>query len=81
MSPFDQKDYLGEPVIINRGYQLCALLTACEATVSSLQHIGTGSYRDRVESSLATTLELAESIASDLLSALEKLKPTKGAKS
>lgn len=73
--PFDAVDYLGEPVIIQRAYQLCGLLTVCEQAASSLDNIGDGPYRDKVTSSLSNTLELAESLASDLLTALEQARP------
>lgn len=73
--PFTKTDYLGEPVIIKRGYQLCALLTICEQAASSLDNVGDGKYRDRAASSLSNTLELAEEIASELLVALEQARP------
>jgi hypothetical protein len=75
MSAFTEVDYLGEPVIMNRGYQLRALLTVCERAASSLSNVGDGRYRDAVTDSLGTTLELAESIASDLVSALDEVRP------
>ena len=74
-NPFSTVNHLGEPIIIMRGYQLCALLTVCERAASSLDNIGDGPYRDKVTGSLSNTLELAESIASDLLTALEQLQP------
>lgn len=76
-SSFDAVDYLGEPTIIQRGYQLCALLTTCELAASNLENVGDGPYRNKVTSSLASTLELAESIASDLLVALERARPAR----
>ncbi len=72
---FSAVDYLGEPVIIKRGYQLCALLKVCEQVASSLENIGDGPYRDRITSSLSNTMELAEDIASELLIALERVAP------
>ncbi|MHA6686365.1 hypothetical protein [Mesorhizobium sp. A556] len=75
MSAFTAVDYLGEPEILNRGYQLRALLTVCERAAASLSNVGDGKYRDAVTDSLGTTLELAENIASDLVSALEDARP------
>ncbi|MHA6686895.1 hypothetical protein [Mesorhizobium sp. A556] len=75
MSAFTAADYLGEPVIINRGYQLCALLTVCEQAARSLDNVGDGKYRDNVTSSLASVMELAESIASEMTVALEQARP------
>ncbi|KQZ19328.1 hypothetical protein ASD50_07530 [Mesorhizobium sp. Root552] len=81
MSPFASKDYLGEPIIINKGHQLCALLKVCERTLRALDNVGAGPYRDSVESALCNTMELAEDLAADLLSALETVQPREGAKS
>lgn len=75
MTAFTEVDYLGDPVIITRSYQLRALLTVCERAAASLSNVGDGKYRDAVTDSLGTTLELAESIASDLADALEELRP------
>lgn len=74
-SPYDAVDYLGEPVIIKRGYQLCALLTMCSQAALSLDNVGDGKYRDRVTSSIANTLELAEEIAGELLVGIERARP------
>lgn len=70
--PFANVDYLGEPVIISRGYQLCALLKVCERAASSLENVGDGPYRDSITRSLTATMELAESVAFELLIALEQ---------
>lgn len=75
MTAFTEVDHLGDPVIINRGYQLCSLLTVCEQVARSLDNIGDGNYRDTVTSSLASVMELAESIAGDMLVALEQARP------
>lgn len=74
-STFSAVDCLGEPVIVKRGYQLCALLKVCEQVASSLENVGDGPYRDRITSSLSSTMELAEDIASELLIALERVAP------
>ncbi len=71
---FANVDYLGEPVIISRGYQLCALLKVCELAASSLENVGEGPYRDSITRNLSTAMELAEGIASELLIALEQAK-------
>jgi len=68
-------DYLGEPIIIQRSYQLCALLAVCEQAARSLDNVGDGPYRDKLTGSLSNVMELAESIASDLLVALERAQP------
>lgn len=68
-------DYLGEPIIIQRGYQLCALLAVCEQAARSLDNVGDGPYRDKLTDSLSNVMELAENIASDLLVALERAQP------
>lgn len=75
VNPFATIDYLGEPIVIKRGYQLCGLLMVCEQAASSLDDIGDGPYRDKVTSSLSNTLELAAEIAGDLLVALELAQP------
>lgn len=75
--PYAKTDYLGEPIIIKRGYQLCALLTVCEEVVSSLENVSDGKYRDRVTSNLSNTLELAEEIATDLLVAIVQCRPAR----
>ena len=74
-NPSQVVNRFGEPVVIERGYQLCALLTVCEHAARHLDNVGDGTYRDRVTSSLSSTLELAENIASDLLVALEQAQP------
>jgi hypothetical protein len=74
-NPFEATDYLGGPVIVSRGYQLRALLAVCERAASSLNDVGDGPYRENIVSSLGTTLELAESVAADLLEALEWAAP------
>lgn len=73
--PFAAVDYLGEPVIINRGHQLCGLLTVCERAAASLDNVAPGPYHDKVISSLGQALELADDIAAELLSALEEARP------
>lgn len=75
--PFAAVDYLGTPVIINRAYQLRALLTVCERAAASLSNVGNGKYRDAVTDSLGSTLELAESIASELADIVEQARPVR----
>jgi hypothetical protein len=70
-------DYLGTPVIIKRGYQLCALLTVCQQAASSLENVGDGKYRDKITASLANALELAEELADELHTAVEKARPVR----
>jgi hypothetical protein len=53
MNAFAEIDYLGEPVITSRGYQLCALLAVCEQAARSLDNVADGDYRDSITSSLA----------------------------
>jgi hypothetical protein len=76
-APYDKIDYLGEPVILTRGHQLCGLLTVCERAVASLDSVGSGPYRDKVMSGLGQALELADDIAAELLIALEEARPAR----
>lgn len=77
-APYTKLDYLGEPVILNRGYHLCGLLTVCERAVASLDAVGDGKYRDSVLSGLGQALELAGDIAEELRSAIEEMQPVGG---
>ena len=76
-TPYDKLDYLGEPVILNRGHQLRGLLTVCERAVASLDSVGEGKYRDKVLSGLVQALELADEIAEEMRSALEDAQPVR----
>ena len=76
-APYDKLDYLGEPVILNCGHQLCGLLTVCERAVASLDNVGPGPYRDKVLSGLGQALELADEIAEEMRSALEDAQPVR----
>lgn len=78
MSPFDKKDYLGEPLIIGKGYKLSALLRVCERAAKSLENVGDGNYREQVTSALSLTMELADDLATELLTALEEVQPREG---
>ncbi|KQZ20304.1 hypothetical protein ASD50_21675 [Mesorhizobium sp. Root552] len=78
MNPFDQKDYLGEPLIIGKGYKLSALLRVCERAARSLENVGDGNYREQVTGALSLTMELADDLACELLSALEDVQPRQG---
>lgn len=64
--------------LINRSHQLIGLLKVCERAANSLDDVGDGRYRDSVTNGLALTMELAESIASDIHSALEENQPRGG---
>jgi hypothetical protein len=78
MSTLHEKlDYLGEPVILNRGHQLRGLLTVCERAVASLDNVGPGPYHDKVLSGLGQVLELAEDIAEELRDALDEAQPAR----
>ena len=76
-APYDKLDYLGEPVILNRGHQLCGLLTVCERAVASLDGVGAGPYRYKVMSGLGQALELAEDLAEELRDALDEARPAR----
>jgi hypothetical protein len=76
-APFEKLDYLGEPVILNRGHQLRGLLTVCERAVASLDSVGAGPYHDKVLSGLGQVLELAEDIAEELRDALDEARPAR----
>jgi hypothetical protein len=76
-TPYEKLDYLGEPVILNRGHQLCRLLTVCERAVASLDNVGPGPYHDKVLSGLGQALELAEDIAEELRDALDEARPVR----
>jgi hypothetical protein len=76
-APFEKLDYLGEPVILNRGHQLRGLLTVCERAVASLDSVGDGPYRNKVLSGLGQALELAEDIAEELRDALDEARPVR----
>jgi hypothetical protein len=76
-TPYEKLDYLGEPVILNRGHQLRGLLTVCERAVASLDNVGPGPYHDKVLSGLGQALELADDIAAELRDALEEARPVR----
>jgi hypothetical protein len=76
-APYEKLDYLGEPVILNRGHQLCGLLTVCERAVASLDSVGEGKYRNKVLSGLGQALELADDIAAELRDALDEARPVR----
>lgn len=75
--PYAAVNYLGESVVIQRAFQLRALLTVCERAAASLNNVGDGNYRDAVTDSLGTTLELAENIASELAEVIEGARPVR----
>lgn len=58
---------MDEPIIVTKGYQLCALLTACEQVARSLDNVPDGQGRDNITNSLGTVLEMAEGLAGDML--------------
>lgn len=72
MNALAEFDYPGEPAIVSRGYQLCALPAVCEQAARSLGNVADGGCRDGVTSSLGGTMGLAEATARDRLFALEQ---------